>query len=128
MADGEVRDTARKGERPMTTNFQKSDSGMKGGLAAIEECESTCKVIHSGVTSVRGDLRSGWQGAASQTFLNQLELWETDYLQVLKMLTEIKDLVNESDKTMNVSEDEINLTAMTAFGGNEGNRIFKELS
>lgn len=110
------------------TNFQKSDSGMKGGLAAIEECESACKAVHSGVTAVRSDLRAGWQGAASQTFLNQLELWETDYIQVLKMLTEIKDLVNDSDKTMNVAEDDINLTALTAFGGNEGNRIFTELS
>ncbi|WP_037310389.1 WXG100 family type VII secretion target [Amycolatopsis orientalis] len=112
----------------MSTNFQKTDTGMKGGLAAIEECESACKTIHSGVTAVRSDLRADWQGAASQTFLNQLELWEADYLQVLKMLTEIKELVNESDKTMNVTEDDINLTAVTAFGGNEGNRIFKELA
>ncbi len=112
----------------MSTHFQKSDSGMKSGLAAIEECESACKTIHSGVTGVRSDLRAGWQGAASQTFLNQLEMWETDYVQVLKMLTEIKELVNESDQTMNVNEENVNLSALTAFGGNEGNRIFHALS
>ncbi|MFC3452145.1 WXG100 family type VII secretion target [Amycolatopsis speibonae] len=112
----------------MNMHFQKSDGGMKGGITAIEDCESSCKTIHSGVTSVRSDLRADWQGAASQTFLNQLELWEADYLQVLKMLTEIKDLVRDSDNTMNTTEDDINLTAVTAFGGNEGNRIFDALA
>ncbi|HET6288621.1 MAG TPA: WXG100 family type VII secretion target [Amycolatopsis sp.] len=112
----------------MTMQFQKTDTGMKGGITAIEDCESACKNIHSGVTSVRSDLRAGWQGAASQTFLNQLELWEQDYLQVQKMLTEIKNLVNDSNTTMNNNEEDVNLTAVTAFGGNEGNRIFDALA
>jgi WXG100 family type VII secretion target len=112
----------------MNMQFQKTDTGMKGGITAIEDCESACKNVHSGVTSVRSDLRAGWQGAASQTFLNQLELWEQDYIQVQKMLTEIKNMVNESDKTMNTNEEDINLTAVTAFGGNEGNRIFDALA
>ncbi|EME62747.1 WXG100 family type VII secretion target [Amycolatopsis decaplanina] len=112
----------------MNMQFQKTDTGMKGGIAAIEECESACKNIHSGVTTVRSDLRADWQGAASQTFLNQLELWEQDYVQVLGMLTEIKNLVSESDRHMNTAEEDINLTALTAFGGNEGNRVFDALT
>ncbi|OXM48489.1 hypothetical protein CFP71_32445 [Amycolatopsis thailandensis] len=112
----------------MTMQFQKTDTGMKGGISAIEECESSCKTIHSGVTSVRSDLKADWQGAASQTFLNQLELWEQDYIQVLNMLTEIKNLVGEGDRTMNTAEEDINLTALNAFGGNEGNRVYDALT
>ncbi|WP_414945468.1 WXG100 family type VII secretion target [Amycolatopsis sp. cmx-11-32] len=108
-------------------HFQKTDSGMKGGLTAIEECESECKRIHGGVTSVRADLKNDWQGAASQTFLTQLEAWETDYVQVLALLTEIKEMVNASDQQMNTAEDEINLVAMSSFGG-ESDRVLKELS
>ncbi|MBB5856294.1 WXG100 family type VII secretion target [Amycolatopsis umgeniensis] len=108
-------------------HFQKTDSGMKGGLTAIQTCEDECKRIHSGVTSVRADLKNDWQGAASQTFLNQLEGWETEYLQVLNLLTEIKEMVNASDQQMNTAEDEINMYAATSFGG-ESDRVLKELS
>ncbi|WP_409494768.1 WXG100 family type VII secretion target [Amycolatopsis sp. cmx-11-12] len=112
------------------SNFQKSDSGMKGGITAIEACETECKTIHGGVAAVRADLQKDWQGAASQTFLTQLDTWEGEYLQVLRLLTEIKEMVNASDIQMNNSEEDINLSALTSFGdgGGVGGGIYKALT
>ncbi|MER7859253.1 WXG100 family type VII secretion target [Amycolatopsis japonica] len=109
------------------SDFGKSDSGMKAGITAITTCESECQKIHQGVAAVRADLMRSWQGAAGDTFRIQLEQWETEYTQVIKMLGEIRDMVTASNTQMNTVEGDLQVTTANAYGGGSGDGIYKQL-
>ncbi|MCK2239948.1 MULTISPECIES: WXG100 family type VII secretion target [unclassified Crossiella] len=110
-----------------TPQFQKTDTGMKGGYQAIQSCLDTCRSIGGNVANISTDLGGNWQGQASQTFLANLRAWMEDYNRIINSLDEIGELVGISDQQMNDVEADITLLSQGAFTGGEGDRVFKSL-
>ncbi|GAA4553156.1 WXG100 family type VII secretion target [Amycolatopsis samaneae] len=107
--------------------FQKTDSGMKGGYQAIQECLDTCKGIGVNVEGIAGELHGEWQGVAAQTFLTNLREWMSDYHRIVNSLDEIGELVGISDQQMNSVEHDIELLSKNAFTGGESDRVFNAI-
>lgn len=110
-----------------TPQFQKTDSGMQGGVRAIDECLGTCRGVHTKVMGVRSQLGTEWTGVAGTTFVRKMDEWERNYNQILTMLGTIRDMVQNSDKEMTNTDDDIALTAVTAFG-DASNTVFRGLT
>ncbi|MEU5692060.1 WXG100 family type VII secretion target [Actinosynnema sp. NPDC020468] len=111
-----------------TPRFQKTDSGMKAGYQAIQECYDDCVHIGQKVELIAAELHGKWEGTAAQAFRRNLQAWMQDYDKIVNTLDEIGELVGISDQQMTQVEDEITQLAQHAFnGGNESDRVFQDI-